>query len=277
MPRKSARHIAGCPRLHRNPVLGQYLYLVDILQVRRLPRKLRKDPNRVYELGALELLSHISIVLPPERTKCHYPFGAPRISYCAQLHLSVSVAPRRLLIYLTTMNLYWVYNLPNWLFGVLTVAVTTAIGLAGLYVTRKWVRRVHGDRHSHNEVVGFYLSAVCVFYGITLGLIAVATWQAFSDVDTRVGEEAAAVGALYRDVSGFPDPDRTQLQTDLRQYARQVIDIAWPLARKSSTRKPAGGSTRSRNCVEDGCKACATVCLVHYGPPCWREPFSISQ
>ena len=64
-----------------------------------------------------------------------------------------------------------------------------AIGLAGLYATRKWVRRVHGDRHSHNEIVGFYLSAVCVFYGITLGLIAVATWQAFSDVDARVGEE----------------------------------------------------------------------------------------
>jgi hypothetical protein len=130
------------------------------------------------------------------------------------------------------MNLYWVYNLPNWLFGVLTVAVTMAVGLAGLYVTRKWVRRVHGDRHSHNEVVGFYLSAVCVFYGITLGLIAVATWQAYSDVDARVGEEAAAVGALYRDVSSFPDPDRTQLQTDLRQYARQVVDVAWPLQRR---------------------------------------------
>jgi hypothetical protein len=130
------------------------------------------------------------------------------------------------------MNLYWVYNLPNWLFGVLTVAVTMAVGLAGLYVTRKWVRRVHGDRHSHNEVVGFYLGAVCVFYGITLGLIAVATWQAFSDVDARVGEEAAAVGALYRDVSSFPDPDRTQLQTDLRQYARQVVDVAWPLQRR---------------------------------------------
>ena len=127
------------------------------------------------------------------------------------------------------MNLYWVYDLPTWLFGVLTIAVTVTIGLAGLYITRKWVRRVHGDRHSHNDVVGSYLGAVCVFYGITLGLIAVATWQAYSDVDTRVGEEAAAVGALYRDVSSFPDPSRTELQGNLRQYARQVIDIAWPL------------------------------------------------
>ena len=52
------------------------------------------------------------------------------------------------------MNLYWVYNLPNWLFGVLTIGVAIAVALGGLHATRKWVRRVHGDRHSHNELVG---------------------------------------------------------------------------------------------------------------------------
>jgi hypothetical protein len=130
------------------------------------------------------------------------------------------------------MNFYWVYGLPNWLFGVLTVALTIAIGLGGLYATRRWVRRVHGERHSHNEVVGFYLGAVCVFYGITLGLVIVATWQNYSDVDARVGEEAAAVGALYRDASSFPDPNRTELQADLRQYVLQVINVAWPQQRR---------------------------------------------
>src|SRR5271165_6883490 len=130
------------------------------------------------------------------------------------------------------MNLYWVYLLPTWLFAILTIAVTVLVGLAGLYATRKWVRRIHGSEYSHNEVVGFYLGAVCVFYGITLGLFSVATWQNYSDVETRVGEEAAAVGALYRDVSSFPDPNRTELQADLRQYLRQVIDVAWPQQRR---------------------------------------------
>jgi Protein of unknown function (DUF4239) len=133
---------------------------------------------------------------------------------------------------LLDMNMYWVYDLPTWLFGVLTITVTVSIGLGGLYATRKWVRYVHGDRHSHNESVGFYLGAVCVFYGITLGLFAVATWQTYTDVETRVGEEAAAVGVLYRDVSSFPDPNRAELQADLRQYVRQVIDVAWPQQRK---------------------------------------------
>jgi hypothetical protein len=85
------------------------------------------------------------------------------------------VASGRLYYWLPIMNMYWVYDLPNWLFGVLTIMVTVVTGVGGLYATRKLVRHVHGERHSHNEAVGFYLGAICVFYGITLGLFAVAT------------------------------------------------------------------------------------------------------
>ena len=40
------------------------------------------------------------------------------------------------------MKMYWVYDLPNWLFGTLTVGVFVAFGLAGLYLTRSWMRRL---------------------------------------------------------------------------------------------------------------------------------------
>jgi hypothetical protein len=104
------------------------------------------------------------------------------------------------------MNLYWVYDLPIWLFGLLSVAVAVAVGLGGFYATRKWVRGVHRDQHSHNDIVGFYLGAICLFYGITLGLLAVGTWEAYSDLDAKVGEEASALAALYRDVEQFSRP-----------------------------------------------------------------------
>jgi hypothetical protein len=122
------------------------------------------------------------------------------------------------------MNIYWLYDLPGWLFAVLTIAAAVAIGLAGFYATRKWVRRVHGDEHSHNDIVGFFLGTVGLFYGITLGLVAVGTWQTYSDVDTKVDQEAATLATLYRDVSNFPEPKRSELQTDLREYTRRVID-----------------------------------------------------
>ena len=127
------------------------------------------------------------------------------------------------------MDMYWVFNLPIRLFGLLIITVTVAVGVVGFRATRKWVRRVHGEEHSHNDIVGFYLAAICVYYGITLGMLAIGTWQAYSDVDTKVGEEASVLAALYRNVSNFPDPKRAELQADLREYAHQVIDVAWPL------------------------------------------------
>lgn len=125
------------------------------------------------------------------------------------------------------MNLYWVYDLPNFVFGLLVVAAFVAFGLAGLLVTRRWVHRLHVD-HSHNDIVGYYLAAVTVFYGITLGLLAIGTWTTYSDVETKVDQEATDVGALYRDIDSYPEPTRTTLQNDLREYTRQVIDVGWP-------------------------------------------------
>jgi Protein of unknown function (DUF4239) len=71
-----------------------------------------------------------------------------------------------------------------------------------------------------------------LFYGITLGLVAVGTWEAYSDVDTKVDQEASALAALYRDVSNFPEPSRSELQADLREYTRQLIDVGWPLQQR---------------------------------------------
>jgi Protein of unknown function (DUF4239) len=127
------------------------------------------------------------------------------------------------------MSMYWVYDLPNWLFCTLTVATFVAVGLAGLFLSRGWVRRLHKIDHSHNDVVGFYLAAVTVFYGITLGLLAIGTWTTYSDVQSRIDHEATALGGLYRDVSAYPDPARTIMQDDLRRYARAVIDVGWPM------------------------------------------------
>jgi hypothetical protein len=127
------------------------------------------------------------------------------------------------------MNLYWIYDLPNWLFGSLTVGIFVAIGVVGLYLTRSWVKRLHLVDHSHNDIVGFYLAGVTVFYGITLGLLAVGTWTTYSDVQSRIDHEATTVGALYRDISIYPDSIRPNLQDDLRQYVRGVIDVGWPM------------------------------------------------
>ncbi|MGI4798324.1 MAG: hypothetical protein ACRYG8_30635 [Janthinobacterium lividum] len=130
------------------------------------------------------------------------------------------------------LTFYWVYDLPNWLFCLLTMFVFVAFGVAGLWPSRKWVRRQHQINHSHNDIVGYYLAAVTVFYGITLGLVAVGTWTTYSDVGSKADREAEVVSSLYRDVDGYPEPTRGGLRGDLEDYVQHVIVVSWPLQRQ---------------------------------------------
>lgn len=126
--------------------------------------------------------------------------------------------------------MYWLYDLPTWLFGTLTVVVFVALGLAGLYATRAWVARLDdGHDHMYNHIVGFYLAAVTVLYAVCVGLLAIGAWATYSEVQGKLDHEAAALGALYRDIGAYPEPVRSLMQQDLRNYTRQVIDVGWPM------------------------------------------------
>jgi hypothetical protein len=125
----------------------------------------------------------------------------------------------------------WFLNLPDWLYGILAIAFAVLIGVGGLLATRKSVSRLHATV-SYNEIVSYYLSTVAIFYGIMLGLIAVSVWEGYNGAQTAVALEAGSLSALYRDVSGYPEPDRSALQTDLREYTRYEIEVAWPEHRR---------------------------------------------
>ncbi len=130
------------------------------------------------------------------------------------------------------MTMYWVYDLPNWLFGLLCITAFILLGAAGLYATRGFVRRVHREDHSHNDIVSYYLAAVTIFYGITLGLVSVGTWTNYNAIQDKVDREAQDLASLYRDAGSYPEPLRSQLTLDLRGYAHEVIEQSWPQQRQ---------------------------------------------
>ena len=130
------------------------------------------------------------------------------------------------------MDLYWLYDLPSWLFALIVISAFVTFGLVGLRLTRGWVRRIHGTDHSHNDIVGYFLAALTVFYGITLGLVAVGTWSTFSAASDKVDAEAQIVASLYRDVGSYPDPRRNALRGDLAGYLTDVVTVGWPLQRR---------------------------------------------
>jgi len=115
--------------------------------------------------------------------------------------------------------------------SVVVCGALTAFAWAGVLAMR-WARAGKHRRHADNDLVAAFLSAFGVLYGLILGLIAVEVYSNHDEVDATVAREAAVFGGIYRNVSAYPDPERSDFQRQMRTYGRFVIDTAWPAQRR---------------------------------------------
>ena len=130
------------------------------------------------------------------------------------------------------MSFYWIYDLPLLVSFILIAGFFALYAVTGLWIAQRTLHKKIGYSCERNEQVNSFMSSIGVFYGITLGLVAVGTWENFEQVQERVTRECAVLGALYRDVSNFPEPTRTTLQNHLQEYTLYTIKEAWPLQRQ---------------------------------------------
>ena len=133
------------------------------------------------------------------------------------------------------MTIYWIYDIPTWLLGLLTVVAFNAVAVGGFYLSRPIVKRLLKESGEYNDVVSWFFAAVGVFYGLAVGLIAVATWEDFTGVDDLVGKESATLAGLYRDFDGYPPDFRKKVEGELRAYSRKIVDVEWPAHRQGLT------------------------------------------
>src|SRR3954451_24515174 len=118
---------------------------------------------------------------------------------------------------------------PLAILGSTIILALAAAALIGLLLVRRFVLpRLRVDV-SDSEFVGAMVQSIMVFYGLALALIAVNVWQTYNDVARTVSLEATSFAALYRDVTGYPEPIRGRLQAEVRGYVDQVIHGAFPL------------------------------------------------
>jgi hypothetical protein len=117
-----------------------------------------------------------------------------------------------------------------------------AFSWLGTIFIRPFLRVFLRKRADINDLIGYMLSCFGVFYGLLLGLLAVAAYQNFTGVETIVSKEASSLSALARDVSAYPEPDRTNLIWLLRDYTRYVVKYAWPAQQQGMI--PQEGNTR---------------------------------
>lgn len=128
--------------------------------------------------------------------------------------------------------LYGLYDLPTWLWGLLTIVFFAMASCAGLVLMRVWIRKHLRLSSDINEAINGYFSGVGVIYGLLLGLVAVATWHNFDTASSLISKEAATVASLYRDVSNYPEPLKGELLSHLQNHITYIIDKDWPAQQK---------------------------------------------
>jgi Protein of unknown function (DUF4239) len=139
------------------------------------------------------------------------------------------------------MNMYWVYDLPNWQFAFLCILFFVSFALLGLFFLRRFIQKTI-IQQAHNDVVSFFMAGMNAIYGITLGLIAVGAWENFTEIDANVSKEAAAVAAFYQDSQVMPNTIGDSLRAQIKEYVRYNIEDAWPVQRTGVL--PHGGTKR---------------------------------
>ena len=140
-------------------------------------------------------------------------------------------------------DFYWLYDLPAWKASLVFIAAFVGFYWIGSIFVRPVLRQFVRNTPGQNDIVGYVLSCFCVFYGLLLGLIAVTAYQNVSDASENVTREAAALSALYEDVSRYREPYGQNLRWLLRDYTRYVIRYAWPLQQRGIT--PEEGTIRA--------------------------------
>lgn len=129
----------------------------------------------------------------------------------------------------------WLYELSPLRQALVIIAFVEFLSIAGLLLARRYVVPRFHYSEGINDAVSGTVQAIGVFYGITVGLIAVGVWNTNSAASDLVSREASAIALLFRDVSGYPSPAREELRAGLRDYTVFVINEAWPAQQKGQT------------------------------------------
>jgi Protein of unknown function (DUF4239) len=135
------------------------------------------------------------------------------------------------------MNFYWIYDIPNWLFLIICLAAFTSFSVFGALLFRNYFERWLRLNSDDNGIVGTFLSVAGMFYGITLGLIAVGAYGNFGTAESAVSNEASQLNGLYRDVNLLSRPEKEGMKKILADYATYMVEEAWPQQQRGEVPK----------------------------------------
>ena len=128
--------------------------------------------------------------------------------------------------------LAWLNSLTAVELGLVFCGFFFLITLIGIALFHPHIRRVVHSKRQINDVVIFVAANYGLVYAVLLGLMVVATFQITKDLQDHIALEASSLATMYRSTDAYPEPLRSELRAQLRDYTHYVIEKDWPAHRQ---------------------------------------------
>jgi len=126
----------------------------------------------------------------------------------------------------------WLYDIPTITLAGLFSIVFVGLTWLGIVFVKPILRLLLRHQPGLNDLVGYVLASHCAFFGLLLGLLAVAAYQNYSEVDKTANREAGLLRSIYRSIIDYPEPLRSDTLPLIREYTRYIVEDAWPQQRR---------------------------------------------
>lgn len=134
---------------------------------------------------------------------------------------------------------YYLIQIPPVLLFLLIVATTGILTGTVTFLFRKYMKLA--VMRAHNEVTGFFFTAIAGFYALMLSFVVFVVWDELNEIQRNVSLEGSAALGLYRDIKFYPDVEQSkQLNKVYLDFVFNVINEEIPnMARMKPSLKTA--------------------------------------
>ena len=130
----------------------------------------------------------------------------------------------------------FIHDLPADRLALYCILLTVGATWFGVLFLKPILRLLVGREANVNETIGIATSVFGLFYGLLVGLLAVAAYQNGEEVEKAAFREAARISTLYANLESYPEPTRSLVREMLRDYVLFTIHKDWPAHRAGLSR-----------------------------------------
>ena len=132
----------------------------------------------------------------------------------------------------------FIYGLHPFALLILVLTASISLSILCLFFCRKFLRTARKEENTN--IIEIYSDAFGVAYAVLLGLIIVNSWTAYDQTNNQVRQEAIYISDLYKKSILLHEDSKNQLQSALKTYVTDIINLEWPLL-------PQGGHSKKVN------------------------------